>query len=148
MAGVSIQVNDAEVLGALQRLSARLADMTPAFARIGEYGLASTRARIESQNAGNPIGIWLPLSERYRKSKRKLAHHPDMILELYGDLVSTLVWQPLGTTGVEWGSNRVYAAAQQFGRPEINLPGRPYLGASEADLTEIRAIIAGYIKDG
>ncbi len=150
MAGAAILINiqDEQALAALQALLARVTHLAPAFAKIGEYGLQSTRERIESQNTGNPVGIWAPLSERYLKSPKKRAHHPGMILELYGELVSTLAWQALGEEGVEWGSNRIYAAAQQFGRPEINLPDRPFLGISELDQTEIGAILSTYIREG
>ena len=123
-AAIIIGIQDEQALAALQALLVRVTNLAPAFARIGEYGLQSSRERIESQNAGNPVGIWAPLSERYLKSPKKRAHHPGMILELYGDLVSTLAWQALGEKGVEWGSNRIYAAAQQFGRDEIVFPTR------------------------
>jgi len=148
MAGARIELQyvDAGVQDELKRLLARLEDPQPALAEIGQYGVESTRERIESQNADNPIAAWEPLTERYLKSKRKREHHPDEILVLYGFLVSTFAWQATKDT-VEWGSNQVYAAAQQFGRPEINLPPRPFLGVTERDRTEILDILHAWLSD-
>ena len=47
--------------------------------------------------------------------------------------------------GVEVGSNLAYAATHQYGDPRRNIPERPYLGASEQDLDELRDIVDGWL---
>ncbi len=147
MAGahIELEVTDAEVTAVLGQLLARLDDPSPALAEIGEYGVESTRERIETQNAENPLSSWEPHSEGYAKSRRKLAHHPGEMLILYGDLVGTFAWQA-DAAGVEWGSARVYAGAQQFGRPEINLPAREFLGDTAHDDEEILGIMYAWLS--
>jgi phage gpG-like protein len=48
------------------------------------------------------------------------------------------------TTGVDGGAIP-YAAAQNFGRPEINLPDREFLGAREERIDEMEELIAGFV---
>ncbi|MDE2472475.1 MAG: phage virion morphogenesis protein [Bradyrhizobium sp.] len=141
---IEIEVQDEAVLAVFERLLSRVTDPSPALAEIGEYGVMSTRARIEEQNNDDPIEIWDALSTRYRQSKVKQAHHPDDILILYGELVSTLAWQA-DSASVGWGSNRVYAAAQQFGREEINLPARPFLGLTDRDTYAVLSIMERWL---
>lgn len=45
-----------------------------------------------------------------------------------------------------FGTPMVYGAAHQFGRPEINLPERPYLGLSEEDKQKLLEIIQGSLN--
>ena len=135
MAGarIDIEVQDEAVIALLQELLSRVANPQPALDDIGLYGVQSTRDRITIQNADDPIAAWEPLTERYLKSARKKSSKgADMVLVQHGFLTSTLAWQADDET-VEWGSNRVYAAAQQFGREEINLPARPWLGLTTTD---------------
>ena len=140
---IEIEVQDATVVSVFEQLLARIDDPRPALAQIGEYGIKSTRERIESQNA-DPIAAWAPLSKAYLQSSTKRRHHPDSILILYGDLVSTLAAQT-DSEHVAWGSNRIYAAAQQLGREEINLPGRPFLGLTERDRTAVLTIMRDWL---
>lgn len=141
---IEIEVQDEEVLSVFERLLARVDDPAPALAQIGEYGVRSTRIRIEDQNAYDPVEIWDSLSPRYRQSKMKQAHHPDDILILYGDMVGTLAKQA-DSEQVAWGSGREYAAAQQLGREDINLPARPFLGLSAIDRDQVLAIMASWL---
>lgn len=145
MAGASQSIhleieNAAEVKAAFQELAARLADLTPVFRDIGEAMLNSTRARFSSQTApdGSP---WAALSPDYQARKKKNA---DKILTLYGNLARLLNYQP-APMEVRIGTPLIYGAAHQFGRPEINLPARPFLGVSDDDAAEILAILNEYL---
>ncbi len=142
-ARVEFEVQDETVLAVFERLLARIDDPAPALAQIGEYGVQSTRDRIVSQNA-DPLAAWAPLSDAYRQSETKRRHHPDEILILYADLVSTLASQA-DSEHVGWGSNRVYAAAQQFGRDEIGLPPRPFLGLTPLDRDKVLTIMEDWL---
>ena len=140
---IEIEVQDETVLAVFERLLERVTDPATALAEIGEYGMKSTYARISGQN-DDPIEIWESLSPAYRRSKVKQAHHPDDILILYGDMVGTIAWQG-DSAQVGWGSSRVYAAAQQFGREEINLPARPFLGLTDRDRYAVLAIMEKWL---
>lgn len=48
--------------------------------------------------------------------------------KLTGNLARSIHSEQLpGNMGVQIGTDVVYAAAQEFGRPDINLPAQPYL---------------------
>ncbi|MCU0806552.1 MAG: phage virion morphogenesis protein [Candidatus Contendobacter sp.] len=145
MAGTSQPItleieNAAEVKAAFQELQSRLADLTPAFRDIGEAMLNSTRARFRSQTApdGSP---WAALSPDYQARKKKNA---DKILTLSGDLARLLNYQA-APREVRIGTPLIYGTAHQFGRPEINLPARPFLGLSKEDEQELLDILNEYL---
>ena len=136
MAGAAVEIDDREVVAALRRLQQAGSRLRPALLEIGEYLLQSTEARFDAQvdPAGQP---WTPLSPAYQARKKK---NPDLILVLSGHL-STHQSSELSDTEVSVGSNIKYAATHQFGRPEKNIPARPFLGLNATDTREILTII-------
>lgn len=138
MAGAYIEITaeDLGVLEALNRLQGQVGDLTSVFNDIGEYLLISERARFDAQEApdGTP---WAPLSPKYQRRKAK---NKDRILVLDGYLRDLMRYQS-SPEALEFGTDRIYGAAHQFGRPEINLPARPFLGLSDADEREVLEII-------
>lgn len=136
MAGVSdvitIEIGDREIRDGLRALETKLGDLRPVFRDIGESLLNSTRERFNTQTApdGSP---WAPLSPDYKKRKKK---HSDLILTLNGYLRGTLGYSAMKDE-LRIGTPMIYGAAHQFGRPEINLPARPFLGLSDDDTAMI-----------
>lgn len=132
MAGASIEIriDDAELRRGLQQLETRLGDLTPFFRDIGEALLNSTRERFRSQTApdGTP---WAALSPGYRARKNK---NKNLILTLNGYLRGTLNYHA-EKDRVRIGTPLIYGATHQFGRPEKNIPARPFLGLSADDET-------------
>jgi phage gpG-like protein len=101
---------------------------------IGESLLLSHEDRWDKQVS--PDGqAWLPLSETYRKTKPQ---NKDKILVLYGYL-KNLHYQVNGN-GLELGTDKVYAATQQFGDPS----DRPFLGISHDDEDDMIGILEQY----
>lgn len=168
MAGASQPItleieNAAEVKAAFQELAARLNDLTPVFRDIGEAMLNSTRARFETST--DPEGhAWKDLSPatlharamarggtvrsgknkgRYTK-KAAMAYAFAKPLIDTGNLMNLLNYQP-APMEVRIGTPLIYGAAHQFGRPEINLPARPFLGVSAADEQELLDILNEYL---
>lgn len=140
MAGAYIEIDDAAVLAALDRLIAAGERPRPALSEIGESLLQSTRKRFSDQVSpdGQP---WAPLSPAYAKRKaKKGGRSRDLILVLNGYLAELNAYQ-LGDDEVAIGTNRIYGAVHQFGWPERNIPARPFLGVSEGDRTEILEIL-------
>lgn len=141
MAGVRIQVDDRAAREVLDALAERMSDAETLFTDIGEYLLRSHDERFEAQEApdGTP---WEPLSPRYRARKRRNA---DKILQLEGNL-RDLVYDA-SRDGLELGTNRIYGASHQFGRPEAGIPARPLLGLSADDEAELIEIVQDHLRD-
>lgn len=129
----------------LNELARRLENPTDAFYEIGEYVVDRTIERIEA--GVSPDGTpWPPLTEATRRSKDR---NKDKPLQLTGDLKKSIHAEP-GRTGVVVGSDRKYAATHQFGRPGggwggSDIPARPFLGLSDADIAEIDRIISDHL---
>ena len=143
MAGARIEL-EIEGLGDVRRRLARLADRlddpTPVFERIGARLVESTEARFDALKG--PDGrSWPPLAEKTRRYKRR---HKDRPLTLEGDLRGSFSAEA-DRSGLVVGSDRPYAAAHQFGRAESNIPARPFLGLSDADVALIDDILHEYL---
>ncbi|HYW05015.1 MAG TPA: phage virion morphogenesis protein [Gammaproteobacteria bacterium] len=158
MAGVTITVDDAQVLERLQQLLDTVTDPRPALRDAGEALLRSTRHRFDTQTApdGHP---WAPLSPATVARKKK---NKDKILVLDGYLRGTLNYQVVGGTTLELGSPMIYAGTQQFGAhkgqygstrrgspiPWGDIPARPFLGLSAGDKREVLAILQEHLRKG
>jgi len=135
-ANIQIQVDDAQLLAALDNLIKAGTNMTPMFADIGEHLLLSHAERFDRQV--DPDGVpWEPLSDAYQARKPKNA---DKILVLDDYLRGLLAYNPHADE-LEFGSNRVYAATHQFGDESRGIPARPFLGVSDEDGDEIIQIL-------
>jgi phage gpG-like protein len=66
------------------------------------------------------------------------------VLRLHDDLRDTLNYQADPQT-LYFGTPLEYGAAHQFGREEINLPERPYLGLSEEDKQSVLDMLERYL---
>ncbi len=115
MAGthLTVSVNANVTLEHLQRLQNQLSAPQGMLSNIGERLKDSTRDRFERNNQRGPDGTpWRALSPRYARTKRK---NKDRILVRDGYLANTIAYQLDGADAVIIGSNRKYAAIQQFG---------------------------------
>lgn len=173
-AQVTITIDDAELKRALRRMLSDLANPASAMREIGEVVRNSSRARFKSET--DPEGrAWVPnsdvtlmryLGERSGSFKKKTAAGGQSltktgikriagkkILTNRGRLADTLAYQLQdGGRAVAVGSNRVYAAMQQFGGtraqwPHLwgDIPARPFLGLSGADRDEIVTILRDHL---
>ncbi len=127
---------------ALERLQARVRNLRPVFADIGESLLPAHDERFKAQESpeGDP---WAPLSERYQARKKR---NKNRILVLDDLLGGTLRYQPSAASLV-FGTDRVYGATHQFGRDEANIPARPFLGVSTEDENEIVRLIGEHLAE-
>lgn len=139
MAGARIELTaDVKQAGAaLQRAGEALdtSGQTLLLQDIGEYLLRSTRDRAATEQGpdGEP---WPALSPRY--AARKARKRPGLpMLTFDGHLLGDrLAWQ-VAAPELLVGTSAPQGAALHFGRPEINLPARPWLGISDQDAEEI-----------
>ena len=140
MAGAAIEVDDRQVLEALSHLGQQIGDLEPVFRDMGEYLIRSTRERFGQ--AESPQGTpWAPLSPRYQRRKKRNIHR---ILVLYGDLKDSIHYSA-GPRELQVGTNLIYGASHQFGRPEAGIPARPFLGLSGRDRAEVLQILRDHL---
>ena len=158
MAGARLTLDyDAAALRAtLGALATTVANPAPALAEIGEHLLRTTRARFGQGGKAAPDGTPWPRNTATTRA-RKGTDNP---LYERGMLQGQLRWQ-LAENGraVLVGSNRIYAAVQQFGQPKGasgrtarggpipwgDIPPRPYLGLSVDDRAEALAILREHL---
>lgn len=108
MTGARIEVDDAAVLAALDRLAAIDDDLRPLWQTIGEILVSSTKERFRTET--DPVGLpWAPLSQPYASRKKGAG-----ILKETGQLAWSIVWQLAGDTLLV-GTNRPHAETHQFG---------------------------------
>ncbi|WP_019500842.1 phage virion morphogenesis protein [Pseudanabaena sp. PCC 6802] len=150
MAFLEITVDDREINEALQRLAEKTSDLSPAMRNIGEY--MRMRAEENFANESSPDGsAWRALSPKYAAQKQK-RRGIDKILQFKGDLRASIAYQLQGKDGVAIGTNVAIGAyslgaIHQLGAPRRNIPARPFLGVSDADVEEIVAIIEDFIGE-
>ena len=159
MSAVKVEINSTELQEILGRAVQTLTNPKLLFMEIGEELLAIHRVRFLRQQSpdGTP---WQPLADWYQASKAK---NRDKILTLDGHLGGKLRYQATGQ-GVEFGSDRPYAAIHQFGgtiRPHkakalnvrnrlaksVTMPARPWLGLSDEDQQRIIEIAKSHLTN-
>jgi phage virion morphogenesis protein len=143
----SIEVDDDDIRGALQRLLSATGDVSPALANIGEILVPSTRRRFSSKTG--------PDGERWDDNSevtiaRKGRNNP---LVEHGDLLRQIAYQLAGSDTLEVFNTLPYAAMQQFGgtKEEFpwlwdDIPARPFFGISEDDKDAILDEIQAHIE--
>jgi phage virion morphogenesis protein len=143
----SIEVDDDDIRGALQRLLSATGDVSPALTSIGEILVPSTRRRFSSKTG--------PDGEAWERNspvtiERKGRDNP---LVEHGDLRWQIAYQLAGSDTLEVFSNLPYAAMQQFGGTKAefpwlwgDIPERPFLGVSEDDKDAILDEIQAHIE--
>lgn len=168
---MDIEIDDREILAALQRLGAAGGNLTPALKHIGEALVASTKRRFRTGTApdGSP---WAPNSQvtilgyldRYKSSYTKggrlsksgagRAAGKKPLIGESRSLSTTIKYEVSGNT-LRVGSPMEYAGTQQYGArkhsfaggksPWGDIPARPFLGLSTADRKEVLEILAEHL---
>ena len=164
---ITVKVNDRQVLDTINRLSAKVKNLRPALAEIGEDMVEVTKRRFDTATgpdgkawkANSPVTIdrYLGIFKSSYKKDGSLskagtarATNKKPLTGETGALKTTINYQT-SAQSVSWGSPMVYAAMQQFGGTKSNfpslwgnIPARPYLGVSPADKTQILDILSDY----
>lgn len=162
-----IELTNRSGLDYLQGMLARAKDFRPVLPEIGEDMSESTKRRFSSAKApdGTPwaansaatLARYSDLFARKKdgtltkKAQTKIAGKKPLTGETRA-LATTINYQVQGDNAVGIGSPMVYASMQQFGGkksdfPHLwgNIPARPFLGASEADKTNIADLVRSYM---
>lgn len=153
MAGVKSNIN--EIQTKLKNLLIKIEQPKEVLSQIGEILLNNTRDRLEQgvDIYGSPFK---PLAALTIQTKKR---NKDKILIESGDLFRELSYQLVnGGESLEFGSDRKYAALQQFGgvitpkkkkvlkfkgkfRKRVEIPARPFIGITPKDRQQISATL-------
>jgi phage virion morphogenesis protein len=145
---ITIEINDAAVTAALDAATRVLTDMTPLMQEIGDALVVSTKRRF-GQGVAPDGSKWAP------KAPATLAKSTDS-RPLFGPsgMLSSQISYEASADSVLIGSNRIYAAMMQFGGTKAkfphlwgDIPARPFLGYSDADVEEVLEIISATLAD-
>ena len=135
---IEIKFDNQEVNKRLLELAQRGGNLRPLMKNIAGIFAYSTEENFA--NEGRP-DKWLDLSERTKKQRKKSGHWPGQILQVSGQLASSISTYYDDESALI-GSNLDYAAIHQLGgqagkNKSVSIPARPYLKLSEADFKEI-----------
>ena len=140
------------LIGELKRDRAALRDLKPLWRDVGEYMVKSTVKRFDSEQApdGTP---WKPLSaariaqrrKRHAKGKNKKRAGQMKILNDTGRQRRSVRYLATKDRAVV-GTRLKYAATHQFGDAGRNIPARPFLGVTEADLAAVRRMMRKHVE--
>lgn len=141
MAGAFIIIDhdDAEIRAFLEKLQAKLGDLTPVFQDLGESLKISHRERF-NQGIGPDGAPWPDLSPAYRATKPK---NRDKLLVLDGWL-RELIYQA-NPNALLIGTDKKYGATHQYGDPDRHIPARPFLGIDDAERQAILDTLADWL---
>lgn len=139
--GLTYEVNDREVQAMLARLERF--DRQALANDIGMELVSSTQQRFRAgvSPAGEP---WIPSERALFEGGKTLVDHGHL-----RDSITYMVY--LDGSGLEVGTNLVYAAIHQFGgragrNHAVKLRARPFLGVSADDEEAIDAILAEHLR--
>lgn len=155
MAGITITIDDTELRQQLGQLIGALTDPQPALRSIGEDLVRTTHARFgQGQKRAPDNTPWARNSDVTIARKGR-----DNPLYQRGHLQGTIRYQLLGQNALAVGTNRGYAAVQQFGQPKGasgrtrrgapipwgDIPARPFLGLSDQDAADAVRVLRAYL---
>ena len=145
---IEIKIDNQEVNQRLLELAQRGENLRPLMKNIA--GILAYSTEENFANEGRP-DKWLDLSERTKKQRKKTGHWPGQILQVSGQLASSISTYYDDESAII-GSNLDYAAIHQLGGQagksmSVSVPARPYLKLSDDDFVEILDISTSFLID-
>lgn len=132
---IEVNVDAGPAQRALAALRARVENLAPVLRGIGADVVAE--AQMGFRESRDPYGMpWRPLSPRTVARRRKGSSKP--LLDT-GRMRNSITYRLIGSTGVEIGTNTVYAAIHQFGGRagrgrKVTIPARSFIATRERGL--------------
>ena len=144
---IEIKIDNKEVLTRLQELASRGENLRPLMKNIA--GIMATATEDNFKDEGRPEK-WVDLSETTKKQRQKIGKYPGQILQVSGQLASSVSTAYDGNSAVI-GSNLAYAAIHQLGgqagkNKKTTISARPYLKLTDDNFEEIIAEVEEYLK--
>ena len=144
---IEIKLDNKAVEEALLEVAKKASDLRPLMKNIAGIMADSTEENFKEE--GRPK--WQDLSEKTKTARKKTGHYPGQILQVSGQLASSISTQYDDESAVI-GSNLDYAAIHQLGgqagrNKSVEIPARPYLKLTDDDYNEINHEIEKYLKE-
>jgi phage virion morphogenesis protein len=144
---IEIKIDNKEVLTRLQKLASRGENLRPLMKNIA--GIFASATEENFKNEGRP-DKWIDLSETTKKQRQKIGKYPGQILQVSGQLASSVTTAYDDNSAVI-GSNLAYAAIHQLGgqtgkNKKTTIPARPYLQFTDNDFEEVISEVENYFN--
>ena len=145
---IEIKIKNQEVNKRLLDLAKKTENLRPLMKNIA--GILAFSTEENFKNEGRP-DKWTALSEITKNKRRELHKYPGQILQVSGQLASSISTQYDDNSAVI-GSNLSYAAIHQLGgqagrNKKVKIPARPYINLTDDDFKEIMHETEKYIHD-
>lgn len=88
---------------------------------------------------------WQKLADARIAQRKKAGTWPSKILTETGLLAASITYRSTNTSAIV-GSNLRYAATHQLGRPEKNIPARPFLAIQPEDIESAEKILIRHLN--
>ena len=144
---IEIKIDNKDVDRKLLELAQKSENLRPLMKNIA--GIFASATEENFKNEGRP-DKWTELSEATKKQRTKQKKWPGQILQVSGQLASSISTQYDDESAVI-GSNLDYAAIHQLGgqagkNKKVEIPARPYLKLTDDDFNEILDATEQYLK--
>ena len=143
---IEIRIDNKAVEEALLKVASKCEDLRPLMKNIA--GIMADAAEENFEQEGRP-DKWQELAESTIKHRKKTKHWPGRILQVEGQLATSITTQYDSESAVI-GSNLAYAAIHQLGGQagkgkKVTIPARPYLNLAESELSRIQDKITDFL---
>ena len=144
---IEIKIDNKDVDRKLLELAQKSENLRPLMKNIA--GIFASATEENFKNEGRP-DKWTELSEATKKQRTKQKKWPGQILQVSGQLASSISTQYDDESAII-GSNLDYAAIHQLGgqagkNKKVTIPARPYLKLTDDDFNEILDATKNFLK--
>lgn len=144
---IEIKIDNKDVDRKLLELAQKSENLRPLMKNIA--GIFASATEDNFKNEGRP-DKWTELSEATKKQRTKKKKWPGQILQVSGQLASSISTQYDDESAII-GSNLDYAAIHQLGGDagrgkKVKIPARPYLKLADDDFNEILDATKNFLK--
>ena len=144
---IEIKIDNKNIERKLLELAQKGENLRPLMKNIA--GIFASATEENFKNEGRP-DKWTELSEATKKQRTKQKKWPGQILQVSGQLASSISTQYDDESAII-GSNLDYAAIHQLGgqagkNKKVEIPARPYLKLTDDDFNEILDATKNFLK--
>ncbi len=144
---IEIKIDNNDVERKLLELAQKSENLRPLIKNIA--GIFASATEENFKNEGRP-DKWTELSEATKKQRTKQKKWPGQILQVSGQLASSISTQYDAESAII-GSNLDYAAIHQLGgqagkNKKVEIPARPYLKLTDDDFEEILTETENFLR--
>ena len=144
---IEIKIDNNDVERKLLELAQKSENLRPLMKNIAGIFASATEENFKNEGRADK---WTELSEATKKQRTKQKKWPGQILQVSGQLASSISTQYDDESAVI-GSNLDYAAIHQLGgqagkNKKVTIPARPYLKLTDDDFNEILDATKNFLK--